>query len=239
MTPKIKDDPQNIPFSQVLSDYEKLEPKETDRWNPLSDDVELCHRLALFREITWALRLSEVKSLGQKILDVGCGNGRSCRMYLDLGFTPSQITGIDIRKDAISLAQKMHPGIEVLQYNGAEIPFPDNTFTWVSLCTVMSSIRSHRERGILAKEIARVVAPDGNLFYWDLRWANGFAGGALLVPKELFPHLAVLSSRLVCIYGRIGDILRPGRARKILELLFRRVWKKPTHCSALFIKPRI
>jgi len=231
--------PQDIPFFQVLADYEILEPEQTDRWNPLLDDVELYHRLALFREITLSLRLSAVESLRQKILDVGCGNGRSCRMYLDFGFSPSQITGIDIRYDAVSLAKKIHPGIEFLSYSGDQIPFPDNTFTWVSLCTVMSSIRSQRERGILAKEVARVIAPGGHFFYWDLRWANAFAGGGLLTPEELFPDFVTISSGLVCIYGTIEDILRPGIAQSTLKILARRFCKRPTHCSALFRKPRV
>lgn len=224
-------------FDQILCDYKNLEPEGSDTWNPLMDDNELFHRTALFREITWALRRVEVEISKLSILDVGCGNGRSSRMYLELGALPMQITGIDMRHESISWAKKIHPQVTYLHSDGFEIPLQDKSFEWISLCTVMSSILSPEARNILAREIFRVLSPGGHLFYWDLKKANLFAGGDMLYPEEIFSDLLIISSNLVSIHGAFEDIVMPGRARKILKLLLRRYIKKPNFCSMLFSKP--
>lgn len=223
----------------MLSDYRTLEPGQTDTWNPLFDDNELFQRLAIFRELTRALRQIKTDFPKLKILDIGCGNGRSSRMYLDLGFMPEQITGLDIREGAVAHARKLHPGINTVLYDGTQIPLPDNYFDLVSICLVMSSIRSHKDRHLLSEQICRVIAPAGHLFYWDMEYANNFAGADLLVPEKLFPQLVQVSSSKVSLYGSFDDVIMPGRAKPILKFLLRRYLKTPTHYAVLFNKPYI
>lgn len=225
------------PFAQVLSDYRRLEPGQADTWNPLFDDNELFQRLAIFRELTLALRQIKADLSKFKILDIGCGTGRSCRMYLDLGFMPGQITGIDIRDGAVALAEKTHPAIKIILYDGTRMPLPDNHFNWVSLCLVMSSVRSHEDRHLLSQEIYRIIAPGSHLFYWDLQCANNFAGADPLIAEQLFPQLVPVLSRKVSLYGSFEDIIMPGRAKSVLKTLLRRYLKKPSHYAVLLTKP--
>lgn len=173
-------------FRQVIDDYARLEPGEADTWNPLHDDVELVHRTELFRLLTHALRHARANPEDIAVLDVGCGNGRSTRMYLDLGVAPGQVTGLDLREGALARARKAHSTIRYEAYDGDVFPFPDGAFSWASLCTVLSSVRAPEGRRHLSNEIRRVLAPDGHLFFWDLLRANDFAGGDTLDDGEIF-----------------------------------------------------
>lgn len=180
------------PFESVLGAYRKMEPKGTDRWNPLDRDRELAYRLSLLEHLCRALRLCRNRIAGLRVLDVGCGNGRSTRMYLDFGLGPEQLTGIDLRGDAIEAARRSHPGIRFLAC-GARFPVESKSVDWVSICTVLSSLEP-RARKHLEAEIRRVLAPGGFLFYFDRRRAHEFAGGDRLEPVALFDGLTLLSS---------------------------------------------
>jgi SAM-dependent methyltransferase len=171
---------------QILADYEHLEPGEADTWNPLRSELELAYRLSLFYSLTQALALSHMPIDSMKVLDLGCGNGRSTRMYIDIGLRPEQLTGLDLRPGTIELAKKLHPNINHDTYDGDKMPFPDHSFNWVSITTVMSSIKSHDDRRYLANQIYQQLEPGGYLFYYDLWRANPFAGGDKISPKVLF-----------------------------------------------------
>jgi SAM-dependent methyltransferase len=175
-----------IHSEQILSDYETLEPGEFDTWNPLRSEYELAYRLSLFYSLTQALGLSDIPIESMKVLDLGCGNGRSTRMYIDLGLLPEQLTGLDLRPGAIELAKKLHPAISYATYDGDAIPFADRSFNWISLTTVVSSIKSQDTRRHLADQIYQKIESGGYLFYYDLWRANSFAGRDRILPIELF-----------------------------------------------------
>ena len=121
-----------------------------------------------------------------KVLDLGCGNARSTRSYLDLGFRPEQLTGLDVRPGTIELAKKIHPAINFLSYDGQELPFPSQDFNWIQVAGVFSSIIELEGRQYLIEQIADKVEKNGYVFYYDLFRANPFAGDDRLSPIKLF-----------------------------------------------------
>ena len=177
-------------FQQVIDDYARLEPEGGDTWNPLHREVELEHRVELLRRLAAGLRAAAVETESLKILDVGCGNGRSTRMYLELGFDPEQLMGVDVRSGALRTARHMHAGIQFLLDEGDGWPLSEGAVPWVSLCTVFSSVRDAEDRRELADRIRRVVPPGGYLFFWDRTHALDFAGGDVLVPSDWFEGFA-------------------------------------------------
>lgn len=177
---------------QVLRDYATLEPGEADTWNPVGSETELGYRLSLLFALTRCLALCEIPLPQLRVLDVGCGNGRSTRLYLDLGLHTEQVTGLDLRPGAIALARKLNPAVGFRTYDGHAIDFPAASFNWVQLSTVFSSLADHGHRAHLAAEACRQLEPGGYLFYLDLWRANGFAGGDVLRPEAMFSSLRVV-----------------------------------------------
>lgn len=182
----------NAYFDQILRDYATLEPGEADTWNPVRNETELGYRMSFLFALTKALELCEVPLADLRVLDVGCGNGRSTRLYLDLGLQPGQLTGLDLRPGAIALAQKLNPAITFHTYDGQTIDFPAASFNWLQFSTVFSSIADRGHRAHLIAEACRQLQPGGYLFYLDLWRANWFAGGDRLRPENMFSNLQVM-----------------------------------------------
>jgi SAM-dependent methyltransferase len=108
--------------NQVRNAYDRLEPGEADTWNPLFSEFEIAYRLSLFYWLTQALLLSPLSLESLNVLDLGCGNGRSTRMYIDLGLRPEQLMGVDVRLGTIDLARKLNPAIALRLMKAIQLP---------------------------------------------------------------------------------------------------------------------
>ena len=64
-------------------------------------------------------------SNGDKVLDLGCGNGRLIDLLKDLDI---KYVGIDSSEKLISLAKQKYPKHEFLKANALKLPFKDNSF---------------------------------------------------------------------------------------------------------------
>ncbi len=225
-------------YAPVIETYDRLEPPGTDTWNPIVRERELIHRIVLYEQVCRALRRSPTPPPELRVMDVGCGTGRSTRMYLDFGVEPERLMGVDLRPGALELARRSHPGIRFEHCDGERLPADDGALDWVSLCTVLSSVAGAEARAHLFSEIARVLAPGGCLFYWDRDQAHGFAGGDPLLPERLLPGWTVRYYEHVCVYGRIERLLPQGRAGALLARALRRIGPPPSHRAALLQRPR-
>jgi SAM-dependent methyltransferase len=226
-------------FEELLKTYEQLEPAGADTWNPLEHDIELWHRLRLYLELRQALRLIPKIPATIRVLDVGCGTGRSARALLEFGVRPANILGLDLRASAIEYAANVNPAITYRVVSSLESWPEPGQFDLCMQCTVFSSIRGHQPRTAVAENMVRAVAEGGYIFWWDLIRTNDFAGGDRLEPASLFGALRVVSERAVCLRPTLAEAIKPGVARRVcgLSLLQDRVGFPPTHFSALFQKP--
>ena len=67
-------------------------------------------------------------SFGDQILDVGCGEGRFCRMLAASG---AVVSGIDPVNAFLRRAQSLDPVGSYVRSNAKSLPFPDESFDWV------------------------------------------------------------------------------------------------------------
>lgn len=104
-----------------------------------------------------------------KILDIGCGNGR----LLDL-FKKKKIdyVGIDNSEGQIKEAKAKYPKKNFLVADALKLPFDNNVFDKVFSVAVFHEIPSLELRKQFLKETKRVLKENGLLFLtvWDLRF---------------------------------------------------------------------
>lgn len=105
---------------------------------------------------------------GDKILDLGCGNGRLVDLFE--GQTADYI-GIDNSENLIKAAREKYPGKNFIVYNGLNIPFNDGYFDIIFCIAVLHHIPSKQMRIGFLKEANRVLKPGGRLiltvwYFW-------------------------------------------------------------------------
>ena len=223
----------------MTRDYVALEAGQDDAWNPVAVDAETEHRLALLHATIAAVRASGRPVASLRVLDVGCGNGRSSRLYLDLGLAPEQIHGVDLRPSAIAAARRLHPGI---RYSAPALDGslrPPAGCNWIHVSTVFSSIRTTPHRQALAREVVDALPPGGFVLYFDLVHANDFAGGDRLAPDQHFADLRPVY-RQQFVSWRIRQEMSPHAVGR-LALAYCRLKQTfgllaPTHEAVLYAK---
>lgn len=174
---------------QVLANYGELEPNETDSWPPVGSKYQLGYRLNLYYCFVKAMGRIESSMPELRVVDLGCGTGRSARMYLDVGLLPEQVTGLDFRPGAIARARKFNPALAWDVYDGGALP---TGFNLVAIATVFSSVATRECRNAIVARIRDGLPPGGYVFYYDLRNANDFAGGDQIDPEALFSGFEIL-----------------------------------------------
>ncbi|HLP36278.1 class I SAM-dependent methyltransferase [Lacibacter sp.] len=106
------------------------------------------------------------KNSPQKLLDLGCGDGAT-ESYISIQFPSFSVTGIDISKESIAIANKKEiPGCNFLWFDGVSIPFAENTFQIVFVAGVLHHVPLSQRQN-LVNEIARVLQPGGRLYLFE------------------------------------------------------------------------
>jgi alkylated DNA repair protein alkB family protein 8 len=103
----------------------------------------------------------------EKILDLGCGNGRLSEIILNPGYI-----GVDVSEETLRIAQKKYPNRRFkLMDDPLIIPFEDNYFDSVFCLSVLHHVPSKYFRKKYIEEICRVLKTDGKLIItaWNLK----------------------------------------------------------------------
>jgi SAM-dependent methyltransferase len=92
-------------------------------------------------------------SAGERLLDVACGPGLLLAAARERGIVPS---GVDLSGEAIALAQRLMPGVDVHVGNAEALPFADATFDCL---TCLGSLERFLDRECALREMLRVGKP--------------------------------------------------------------------------------
>jgi SAM-dependent methyltransferase len=223
---------------QLRQEFAHLEPAGADTWSPLHDDIEMWHRARLLVEACQCLRLIPNPLEHLQVLDVGCGVGRSSRLFVDLGVSPQNILALDFRESAIIYARQKNPAIRFRHIAGLS-EWPKENFDLVVQCTAFSSLPGLEIRKQTAALMERSTRDGGYIFWWDLIFANTFAGGERLDPGSFFPRFEHVRERQVAIYPDLSESLR--RLRRVgnwIRSARTPLTHRPTHRVALMQKAR-
>lgn len=117
---------------------------------------------------------------GSKVLEVGCGDGRSLRYIKDI---TKNIVGVDIDKKAIEDAKKNLPDWDLQVADGKNLPFEDNSFDFVICMTTPANFGEERQK--FYSEMKRVVKSTGQIIL------SVFNEDALPIRLKLYKKLDV------------------------------------------------
>lgn len=209
--------------SYVRSDLSK---RDTSPFHTLAQYINM-HTPALGKPASYGehilfARMELIQSLGpfsgERLLDVGCGNGAQTVRFLPFF---KKVIGIDVVPEHIDAFQRIlneqstNHG-QALLYDGHRIPFPDASFDVVVSIETLEHVQD--EQRILG-EIRRVLKPEGTLIVSvPNKWWPFETHGATLpiLPWHRVPFFSWLPRRLHTRFAR-ARIYTKLQAMRMLE----------------------
>ncbi len=142
--------------------------KTKEDYNLIAEDWSKTRNFVSPKEKEWFLRYIFV---GDRVLDLGCGNGRFFEIFND---KKVDYTGVDFSERLIEIAKNKYPNGNFLVSSAFNLPFPDNLFDRVLCIAVLHHIPSKELRLKFLKEIKRIMKPKGMLILtvWNLNPIN-------------------------------------------------------------------
>lgn len=98
---------------------------------------------------------------GDKVLDVGCGNGRTILSIVDIA---ENVTGLDIDPKAVEDTKKNtanHKNVDIVLGSATEIPFEDKTFDVVVFSMTLVNLDTEKSKAL--SEMKRVAKDDAKI----------------------------------------------------------------------------
>ena len=121
------------------------------------------------------------------VLDFGCGT-LTLSLLLRAQNSNIGITAIDVDDKVLEIAKRKNEsanaGIALIKYDGAKLPFADNTFERVMSSLVFHHLTGEQKLNAL-QEIHRVLKPEGELHIADWGKAQNILMRALFYPIQL------------------------------------------------------
>ena len=161
-------------MTPIKADWDQVYSKNfMTMWYPNEDIIRFCARL-IQKQLTHDKY--DVKRPVERVLDLGCGNGRHAIYFARQGF---KAAGIDVSEQAIEWAKDWakREGLEIDFRTGniEHLPFEHETFDVVVSHGVLDHVHMETAQKAAA-EVRRVLKPKG-LFYCDLRSTEDYEYG--------------------------------------------------------------
>ena len=132
--------------------------KNIDYWESLLNDLDPEYKKWFQKEADY-LRKNITKN--SKVLEVGCGEGRSLRDILPVS---KNLTGVDSDKKAVKDAKnhfKNNPTVKILLADAIKLPFKDKEFDFVLCLTTFANFGTKKYKAL--GEMKRVLKDDGRV----------------------------------------------------------------------------
>lgn len=125
--------------------------------------------------------------MGMRILDVGCGEGRFCRVLSAEG---ADVVGLDPTTALLDRARRLDPEGDYVEGFAEALPFEDGSFDVVLSYVTLLDVGDYRKA---VSEMARVLRPGGCVVYANLNafsttgikgWMKDKEGNNLCIPVD-------------------------------------------------------
>jgi ubiquinone/menaquinone biosynthesis C-methylase UbiE len=160
-------------IERIREVYEKRTRKGKSKLYSYFNTANLYFTQRRERALLRLLRRHEFDDLeDRKILDVGCGAGGLLRRFVEYGAKPSNLFGVDVLPERVSLAEELSPHIGFCLGNAAQLPFDAELYDIVMQFTLFTSVLDDNIRQQIATEMLRVLKPDGVIIWYDYHVNN-------------------------------------------------------------------
>ena len=135
----------------------------------IDNQIEYWDRAASEKTFSHPLNLSKFSALvsfDQRILDYGCGYGRTCNELFNLGF--KNVLGVDSSPQMIERGRKEHPHLNLQVLSHPYLEFADEAFDAIILFSVLTCIPTDEGQRRIMAEVSRLLCPGGVLSISDL-----------------------------------------------------------------------
>lgn len=132
---------------------------QLEYWNTAGTQKPFAHPLNLRRVRQW------ISDEG-RILDFGCGYGRTLGELFDKGY--DNLIGLDFSPAMIAAARRRFPEIQFEEVHSLSVPLPDASVDGVLLLSVLTCIPTDEGQRTLLRELRRVLNRGGLLYISDL-----------------------------------------------------------------------
>jgi len=130
----------------------------SDYWNRVAETKTFCHPLDVDRVAMLVPR-------DARILDLGCGYGRTLAQLAALGY--HRLVGIDTAGAMVARGRRQYPDLDLRVLAPGPLPFADATFDAVLLIAVLTCVPADDDQRTLVAEVHRVLRPGGLLYLTD------------------------------------------------------------------------
>lgn len=134
----------------------------------LGNQVEYWDKVAKAKTFSLPVNLPLLNThlnLESKILDYGCGYGRTCQELAAFGY--SGITGVDSSPEMVQRARQMHPALRFDVGTAANLPYAGQAFDAVLLVAVLTCIPRDDDQRSMVHALKRVLRVGGMLYIVD------------------------------------------------------------------------
>lgn len=156
----------------------------------------MAHSEKLSVLVRW-MRYAGLEPLAEKkLLEIGCGSGSNLLQFLQFGFSPQNMVGVELLEDRAECAKKIFPNsLEILCGDASTLDLGAERFDILVQSTVFSSLMDDDFQQKLAMQMWKHVKPGGGILWYDFIYNNPRNADVRGVPVkriiELFPEAEV------------------------------------------------
>ncbi len=169
-----------------------------------------------------------------RALDVGCGFCGHLIALQRFGVEPQNLFGVDLREHSIASARTRFPLLNLSVCDARHLPFEDGHFDLVMQNVCFTSILDEDARRQVAREMMRVLKPDGLILWYDFRFDNPRNSQVRAVTRRqlvsYFPGMS-LRIRPILLFPWLARQMEHSAWTPLFHLLYALPWIR-THYYA-------